>query len=71
YFFVAPFSDRLLYPSFSNPVPVSICHLWMSLKQFSVNVSGIAIAPHSSSQLIQMFYISTDKPQHPYTTSIL
>ncbi|MEH2340086.1 MAG: hypothetical protein V7K22_00075, partial [Nostoc sp.] len=30
-FFVAPFSDRLLYPSFSNPVPVSICHLWMSL----------------------------------------
>ncbi|WP_292809627.1 hypothetical protein [Nostoc sp. JL23] len=43
----------------------------MSLKQFSVNVSGIAIAPHSSSQLIQMFYISTDKPQHPYTTSIL
>ncbi|MCC5627701.1 hypothetical protein LC613_05890 [Nostoc sphaeroides CHAB 2801] len=32
---------------------------------------SIAIAPHFSSQLIQMFYIYTYQPHHPYTTSIL
>ncbi|MBN3949796.1 MAG: hypothetical protein HWQ38_26355 [Nostoc sp. NMS7] len=32
---------------------------------------SLAIALHSSSQLIQVFYFSTYQPHHPYTTSIL